>query len=67
MKRGGSKTLKLPSFEAMYPTKTARDQADEVLARLPIFTTTIAEMIRAWDHAYLSAGGIVKGLPAKGG
>lgn len=57
-RRGSSR---LPSFEAMYPTRSARETADEVLDALPL-STTLSEAIRAWEHAYLSAGGAVRGV-----
>jgi len=47
------------SFEAMFPTKAAREKADVVFDRLPL-STPIGECIRLWDYAYLDAGGIVK-------
>ncbi len=53
---GGVKKL---SFEYRYPTKRARELADEVFDKMPL-ETTLAESIRAWEWAYLNAGGIVK-------
>jgi hypothetical protein len=47
------------SFEAMYPTKAAREKADAMFDKLPL-ETTIAEAIRRWEWTYLDAGGIVK-------
>lgn len=52
MKRG-------QSFEARYPTKRAREIADEAFDRLPL-ETSLGEACRAWEWAYLDAGGIVK-------
>lgn len=51
--------MKFPSFEAMYPTRAAREKADAAFDRLPL-STPLGECIRVWDHAYLEAGGIVK-------
>jgi hypothetical protein len=51
--------VKFPSFEAIYPTKRARELADQAFDRLPL-STSLGEAIRVWDLAYLEAGGIVK-------
>lgn len=53
------KKPKQRSFEAMYPTKHAREKADEVFDRLPL-ETPIGECIRLWEWHYLDAGGMVK-------
>ncbi len=53
------KQAKSRSFEAMYPTKSARERADSVFDRLPL-STTMGEAIRVWELAYLEAGGMVK-------
>lgn len=52
------KPPKAASFEAVYPTKKAREKADELFDELPL-ETPIGEAIRLWDRAYLAAGGIV--------
>ncbi len=49
------------AFLRRYPTQRARTVADAAYDKLPILTTTIAEGMRVWEHAYLSAGGVVSG------
>lgn len=51
--------MKKRTFESRYPTLKARILADTVFDGLPL-DTTLGEAIRAWEWAYLDAGGIVK-------
>lgn len=53
--------MKLPkpkSFEALYPTKVAREKADEAFDKLPL-ETSLGEACRVWEWTYLDAGGRV--------
>lgn len=61
MRRSDRGARRLPSFESMYPTRAARDVADEAFDSLPL-STTLSEAIRVWEHAYLTAGGLVRGV-----
>ena len=46
-------------FEAMYPTRKARDLADKHVDNLSIHLP-LSEHIRQWELVYLNANGIVK-------
>ena len=51
--------MKKLSFETRYPTKKAREIADEVFDKLPL-ETQLGECCRVWEFTYLDAGGIVR-------
>jgi len=47
------------SFEALYPTKRAREMADKAVDDLNWETTTLADFCRAWLAVYGAAGGVI--------
>lgn len=46
------------TIEAMYPTKRARDAADQVIDGMSLEASMLTYMV-AWEEAYVAAGGII--------